>query len=221
MTRESNGHGRQRRVARYLAVATAISLAAPALTAHAGGGAPATASQQLEPPMLKKLKERIPRGHLPVYFEEDPQADGSPGFLIRRGQGSMAFRTGEELVTLAAKNQGATIRVTHPGSRAVAPEGRAQLSGKVNVIGGPDQHTGLKTFAQVVYPGLYAGVDLVYYGMRQALEYDFRVDAGADANAIRMAFEGATAMKIAADGSLVLRTAAGELRQHRRVWFSS
>ncbi len=67
---------------------------------------------------------------------------------------------------------------------------------------------------------MYPGVDLIYYGNRGQLEYDFIVTPGADPKVIRLAFEPAgTGFKptptIDTDGDLVLHTADGELRFHQ------
>jgi len=72
----------------------------------------------------------------------------------------------------------------------------------------------------VKYENVYPGVDLVYYGNRGQLEYDFIVTPGADPKVIRLAFEPAgTGFKptptIDTDGDLVLHTADGELRFHQ------
>ena len=66
------------------------------------------------------------------------------------------------------------------------------------------------------YHGVYPGVDLVYHHHGPNLEYDFVVAPGADPDRIRLEFSGAdTALNV--DGELVLRTAAGDLRQPRPV----
>src|SRR4029434_11110084 len=46
-------------------------------------------------------------------------------------------------------------------------------------------------FARLRESGVYAGIDVVYYGKGRSLEYDFELAAGADPSQIRMRFEGA------------------------------
>ena len=60
-------------------------------------------------------------------------------------------------------------------------------------------------------------MDLVYYGSQRQLEYDFVVAPGADPGRIRLAFQGAEAMTLAASGDLVLHTAGGEVLEHAPV----
>lgn len=74
-------------------------------------------------------------------------------------------------------------------------------------------------FGRVRYRGVYPGVDVVYYGQGRRLEYDFEVAPGADPKKIRLRFEGASAMRLDADGNLVLETAAGPIVQKAPVAF--
>ena len=64
---------------------------------------------------------------------------------------------------------------------------------------------------------VYAGIDLVYYGNQQPLEYDFIVQPGAHPETIRFGFEGVENITLNAAGELVLQTAAGEVKQHKPV----
>src|SRR5262249_31306232 len=59
--------------------------------------------------------------------------------------------------------------------------GNGELAGKVNYFLGHDAsdwHTNIPTFSQVEYHSVYQGIDLVYYGTGQQLEYDFVVHPG-------------------------------------------
>ncbi|HVQ39513.1 MAG TPA: SBBP repeat-containing protein, partial [Pyrinomonadaceae bacterium] len=59
--------------------------------------------------------------------------------------------------------------------------------------------------------------DLVYYGNGKQLEYDLIVAPGADPNVVALSYEGAQNIKVDRDGNLVLKTAAGDLRQLKPV----
>src|SRR5262249_12992669 len=90
--------------------------------------------------------------------------------------------------------------------------------GKVNYFRGNDPRkwrTGIPTYAKVRYRGVYAGVDVVYYGAQRQLEYDFVVAPGADPTRIRLAVTGAEALGVDGAGDLLLRTATGALRLHK------
>ena len=92
------------------------------------------------------------------------------------------------------------------------------LPGKVNYFRGNDPRkwrTGIPTYAKVRYRGVYAGVDVVYYGAQRQLEYDFVVAPGADPTRIRLAVTGAEALGVDGAGDLLLKTATGALRLHK------
>ena len=70
----------------------------------------------------------------------------------------------------------------------------------------PEQwQTGLPLFERIKYTGLYPGIDLIYYGSGNRLEYDLFVAPGASWRSIRLAFRDAEAIQIDGDGNLRLR----------------
>jgi Beta-propeller repeat len=96
--------------------------------------------------------------------------------------------------------------------------GLEESPGKSNYFIGNDPkqwHTNIAHYARVKYESVYRGVDLIYYGNQQQLEYDFIVAPGADPSAIRLAFEGTRGIEIDARGELILRTQGGEVRQRK------
>ncbi len=120
--------------------------------------------------------------------------------------------------------------------------GAEALRGRVNYLRGRDPaqwRINVPTFAKVRCDQVYPGIDLVYYGSRcpegrPQLEYDFVVAPGADPGRIRLAFSSADewtngrveewttpgrsgGLHLAPNGDLLVRTAAGTLRQHRPV----
>ncbi|MGB7922397.1 MAG: SBBP repeat-containing protein [Pyrinomonadaceae bacterium] len=121
----------------------------------------------------------------------------------------------------AVASESAVLRMKLEGANPAAQaEGVDELPGKSNYFIGNDPQkwrTGIPSYARVLYRGIYPGVDLIYYGREQQLEYDFVVAPGVDPSGIRLAFEGAQTIETDAKGDLVLRTGAGELRQHKPV----
>jgi hypothetical protein len=94
------------------------------------------------------------------------------------------------------------------------------LRGRVNYLIGNDPskwHTDVPTYARVLYRSLYPGIDMVYYGTPGALEFDLRLAPGADPKRIRMAFEGARAVRIDAGGNLLVATPAGTIALRKPV----
>src|SRR5206468_1945773 len=114
---------------------------------------------------------------------------------------------------------GAALHLRFAGANPRSPlVGEDELPGKSNYFIGNDParwHTEVPTYARLRYGQVYPGVDLVVYGTQEQLEYDLIISPGADPASIVLAFDGATRLAIAADGDLVLHTAAGDIRQRK------
>jgi hypothetical protein len=183
-------------------------------------------------------------GKLPLGFEANAgQTDERVKFLSR-GRGYTLFLTGNEAV-LALPNTGdahsggsaanRVLRMKLVGANlSAAGTGAQELPGKSNYFIGKDPskwRTNVPNYAQVKYPGVYPGVDLVYYGSQGGqLEYDFVVAPGADPSAIKLniAADGVGTAKprqrllrISSDGDLVVRMEGGEIRLHKPIIYQS
>src|SRR5260370_26730927 len=76
-------------------------------------------------------------------------------------------------------------------------------------------HPNVPNYERVKFDQVYPGIDLVYYGNQQRLEYDFVLRPGAEPNQIRLAYSGADSMRLDSDGDLILNVQGKELRQRR------
>ncbi len=162
--------------------------------------------------------------HLPLVFEANHGQVDPRVKYIARGPHSRLFLTPTEAVLALNPSQEsegvtATLRMrlleANGNARLV---GREKQSGIVNYFIGSDParwKSRIPTYAKVEYQQVYPGIDLVYYGSQQQLEYDFIVSPGADPTRIALTFQGADQMEIDATGALLFKTAAGEIRQHR------
>ncbi len=106
------------------------------------------------------------------------------------------------------------VRITFPGAARVNPVGRGELPARSNFFLGSDParwRTGVRSYSEVVYAGLYDGVDVVYRIGPQGLKYDLVVRAGADPSAVAFAYEGLDSLQVE-NGDLVFGTPLGELR---------
>ncbi|MCI0528618.1 MAG: SBBP repeat-containing protein, partial [Nitrospira sp.] len=96
--------------------------------------------------------------------------------------------------------------------------GMDELPGKSNYLIGNDPKkwcTSISSYVKVKYEGVYPGVDLIYYGNQQQLEYDFVIAPGADPKVIQLAFEGADKVEIGTEGDLRVGIAGEEIRLHK------
>jgi hypothetical protein len=92
------------------------------------------------------------------------------------------------------------------------------LPGTYNYLIGSDSakwHTGVRAYAGVTYRNVWDGVDLKLYGKGADLEQEFVVHSGADLTKVRISYQGIDRLEVAEDGSLVVWTAEGNIRESR------
>ncbi|MBI2469225.1 MAG: hypothetical protein HYV62_15640, partial [Candidatus Rokubacteria bacterium] len=65
------------------------------------------------------------------------------------------------------------------------------------------------------YEHVYPGIDLVFRGSGDQIEYDFIIAPSADPAQIRLTFDGIERARLDLNGDLVLETRAGQVRQRR------
>jgi hypothetical protein len=99
------------------------------------------------------------------------------------------------------------VKLDFVGGRA-RPAGQAPMETTVSYFrGSPDEwQTGLPTYARLVYPGLWPGIDLVYTLQDDQLKYQFTLQPGTDPAHIRLAYRGAAAVRLTAAGRLEVFT---------------
>src|SRR5205814_1626160 len=151
-------------------------------------------------------------GKLPLSFEANQGQTDSHVKFLTRGAGYGLFLTSAEAVLRGRHGDAGkgtnrqVVAETHRriatllrmklvrANQAARAHGVEELPGKVNYFIGSDPkkwRTNIPTYARVEYNNVYPGVDLVYHGNQQQLEYDFVVGPGADPRAIKMKFAGA------------------------------
>jgi hypothetical protein len=166
---------------------------------------------------------------MPLIFEaNEGQADTEVKFRAH-GSGYNFSLTGREAVLglsrpaahkAAGKKEAAlTMRLIGANPHA-AMSGVEPLPGKVNYIIGNDPKNwrqGVPTFRAVRYSAVYPGVDLVYYGNQQQLEYDLIVAPGADPHVITMNFSGSDRLEVNSVGDLIVNTGGAVVMQRKPV----
>jgi hypothetical protein len=226
-----------------------------AQTAKAGQASATVSSADLASKVSPAVHARIAEtyGKLPLTFEPNQGQSDKPVKFLSRGEGYTLFLTGDEAVLSLRRapaslldresaahlkpldfkptNQNAAVlRMKLVNANASATiSGNGEQEGKSNYFIGNDPkqwHTDVANYSQVRYRDAYPGIDLVYYGNQQQLEYDFVVAPGADPHAIQLdvAAESAlsgkrtsAALHIADNGDLLVPTEGGEVRFHKPV----
>ncbi len=129
------------------------------------------------------------------------------GFYFTDEKAVLSFQEGKRGQAVQLRFLGASADATlSPGPRA---------PGKVNYLRGDDPakwQTGLPTFEQLSYQGLWPGVDMSFRGAGGKLKYEFRLQPGASAERIRLAYAGVQGLSLSSNGSLLIRTPSGTLR---------
>jgi uncharacterized repeat protein (TIGR01451 family) len=152
---------------------------------------------------------------LPMHFEENA---GNGAFSARGADYAMFVTAGEAVMVLQrGQEPPATVRLKLRGADGQARvRGEHPLAAKSHYLIGNDPsqwRTNVAQYAKVRIAEVYRGIDAVYYGNGEELEYDFVVQPGADPRQIRLRFEGAERVEIDRTGDLVLHVRGGELRQ--------
>lgn len=149
------------------------------------------------------------------------KADGAVLALQNRKQGSAdksALR-GKQSPDESLPAHLVTMKLDGANSTAFV-SGVQEQTARANYFIGDDPSKwvrGVETYSGVLYSSVYRGVDLMFHSNEQQLEYDFMVAPGADADEIRLRFDGVERVTLANEGTLILKTPAGELRHQRPV----
>ena len=165
--------------------------------------------------------------NLPLFFEASQGQAANPAQFIARGHNCQFLISPTETQIALRKTAGtmASVRMQFAGASVQAQiSGDTELPGKINYLTGNDPkrwHTGVATFAKVRVGELYPGINLVYYGNQQQLEYDFTVAPGAKPDAIAIHFDGVDKIAVNAKGELILTLGDAEIRQPKPVIYQT
>ncbi len=156
-------------------------------------------------PALAAQPVAVP-ANLPLFFEAGQAPADAPAQFLARGHDYqfLISATGTQIALRKAGAESAAVRMQFAGANPRAQiRGDAELPGKINYLTGNDPaqwRTGVDMFAKVRVAGLYPGVNLVYYGNQQQLEYDFDIAPGVDPAVIAIHFDGADKISVDSRG---------------------
>ncbi|MEJ2573901.1 MAG: hypothetical protein P8164_09995, partial [Gammaproteobacteria bacterium] len=142
---------------------------------------------------------------LPPAFEPNRGQDDGRVLFASRNPGYSLFLTARGAV-ISLRDAARPLTLTWQGANpGPAAEGEAVLPGRHHYLRGDDPRRwrrDIPTYAKVRYRDLYPGIDLIYYGRQQHLEYDLVVAPGADPAAIRLGLRGMDALHLNQNGVL-------------------
>ena len=151
------------------------------------------------PEATSSVHVRNALAQLPRSFEANQgQAERRVKYLAR-GPGYSVYLTATEVMIVSTGHPAGVLRIKLMGANRDAKiEPLDPLPGRSNYFIGSDPskwRTNIQNYAKVALRGVYPGIDLIFYGNQQQLEYDAVVAPGADPNRIRLKFKGAIACR--------------------------
>jgi hypothetical protein len=212
---------RQQRVVHVVALAV-IVVCALAVSAVASSPGTAAVDQGSKQPLVERLDR------MPLLFVPEPVSpDGAMGFAVRGREASVWLNEAGIAYRLQKGSGGESkeaaeawvVALDLVGATPRTPVGEDPLPTKVSYFNGPREQwrTGLASYGSVRYSEPWPGVDVVVSGTAGELESTFLVRPGADPSAIRLAYRGATAVRLDPDGSLLVDTPVGEIREQAPI----
>ncbi len=208
------GISRQRRA--WFALGALLSAACAYLVVSAPwASSPTFAPASIEAKVAENYAKQ-PLSFQPNAGRTDRRAD-----FISYGADHTLFLTGAGAVLNLATDDGSHglrlgLASADSGARPVPLE---QLPGKVNHMVGDRSswRTGIPTYERVRYQSVYPGIDVDWYGRQSRLEYDFRVAPGADPDLIALETKGASDLRLAANGDLLIEVPGRTIRQRAPI----
>jgi uncharacterized protein (TIGR03437 family) len=91
------------------------------------------------------------------------------------------------------------------------------MSGKVNYFLGRTIRNSYELYGRIRWHNTYSGIDVVFRGTQECLEYDLEIGADRDPRRIGLTFDGIDALRVDANGALVLTTGAVQIDQPKPV----
>jgi hypothetical protein len=163
-------------------------------------------------PGLSKAQATL--GRLPLRFEANVgQWIPTVRYAARASGYSLLLTTAGPTIALGGSQR---VDISLLGS---SPASEIQPLEKLDVhtnyfVGPKDRwRSDVPTYSRVLYRQVYPGIDVVYYGGQDHLEYDFTIAPGADPSAIRLRFQGADRVSITPEGDLLVEAAGRRIVQ--------
>jgi hypothetical protein len=156
--------------------------------------------------------------NLPLAFEQNKkQAPAGVRFLTRTHGHDLHFKRNE--VEVAFKSGSLLIRFVGANEKA-KPEGHGRLDELIRYVDAKkSDEKKPPAFAVIRYTELYPGINLVFYGRRSQVQYEFVIEPEADPKQIRLVVENADRIEIDEKGGLVLGIGDEVLRVPKPLGF--
>jgi hypothetical protein len=157
-------------------------------------------------------------GKLPLSFvPNEGQTDEAVRYYAQgAGYGFFFTHKGATLSFADGEGGGHALALDFLGADTHATlEAQKRLSGEVNYLQGNDPakwQQGLPTHAELLYEGLWPGIDMGVRGEGGTLKYEFHLKPGSSVEDVRLAYRGVERLSVGAGGQLLVQTSQGVLK---------
>src|SRR5215208_6646147 len=176
-------------------------------------------SEPTATPQMSEKEALDAYGKLPLSFvpNEGQSTDEAVRYYAQgAGYGFFFTKEGATLSFAEGKGRGHALGLDFLGANPHATlTARKRLPGKVNYLVRDDPakwQQGLPTHAELLYGGLWPGIDMAARGEGGKLKYEFLLQPGSSVEDVRLAYRGAEGLSVGAGGQLLGRTALGVLK---------
>ncbi len=181
-----------------------------------------------------------------LFFEANQGQFDKRVKFSARASGYKLFLTSNEAVYVIHERGNEAVHAVQPGPGLSSPDtpksrgavavwmklaganrnpeavGVAELAGKHNYFRGADPskwQSNVPLYQKALLNNVYDGIDMEWYGNGSRIEYDFKVSPNVSTRQIEWRIDGADKVSVEDDGSLVISTPFGELKQYAPVTY--
>ena len=157
-------------------------------------------------------------GKLPLAFVlNEGQTDEAVRYYTQgAGYGFFFTKEGARLSFAEGKGRGHALGLDFLGADPEATlKAQKRLEGKANYLIGDDPtkwQQRLPTHGELLYGGLWPGIDMAVRGQGGNLKYEFHLKPGSSVEDVRLGYRGAEGLKVGAGGELLVQTPLGVLK---------
>jgi hypothetical protein len=183
-------------------------------TASPVSSEPTAAAPQLSEQEALDAYEKLPLSFIPNEGQTTDEAvryyaqGAGYGFFFTKEGARLSFADGEGgghalVLDFLGADPGATL------------EAQKRLSGEVNYLVGDDPakwQKGLSTHGELLYGGLWPGIDMTVRGEGGNLKYEFHMQPGSSVEDVRLGYRGAKGLSVGTGGELLVQTSLGVLK---------
>ena len=162
------------------------------VTAASSGVSEATVAPQMSEEEALKAYGKLPLSFIP---NEGQATDEAVRYYAQGAGYGFFFTKGGAMLSLAdAEGRGHALGLDFLGANPDATlEAQERLSGEVNYLVGDDPskwQQGLATHGELLYGGLWPGIDMAVRGEGSNLKYEFHLQPGSSVEDIRLGYRG-------------------------------